>query len=749
MGELQIYKVRPWPAGIDFKDVFRVFLSPSSLLLHKLSPDDVCNIHTTEGSRYPAVAWPSSGGLEKGVMQTSKDLQKAYGLKLGTKVSINPSDAVVEDARDVVLCEISQGESVNSPSSLDEKGRVHWAWLLEYSLKMKQKIVPHQLLSVNAKGEERTFRILNINASNDLSLYHTQIIGSVNIVDDKGLGKSGEQNTLVIPTSELGGLDHQIQQLNDLVAIYSARNHSRSNMPSFFQPFQGGILLYGARGTGKTTVLQNICEARWRKVYHIDSTVIGQRAAEIEAAIKRVFSEALRLQPSVIIIDSIDTIAGRSSTTGPVLSRELEGLRNTRTIAIGATRNLSDIDQDLRSAGRFETEIELPIPDSNSRAEILKVLCDLPKNTSHATLDNIARRTHGYVGADLKKLLGYAVRTNEIHHRASRLSDGKNGGHDVRPETLLNNMKPDFEMALLKVRPTAMQEIFVEIPKVRWSDIGGQYELKRRLEQAVVWPFKVRAKRNNPRSHNNDILQYSNEMKDLGLTPKKGLLLYGPPGCSKTMTAKAAATESGLNFIAVRGAELLSMFVGESERAIREVFSKARAASPCIIFFDEFDAIGASRDSCQQGGIHTVTTLLNELDGFEELKGVFVLAATNKPEVIDPALIRAGRLSETLYVGMPDLDARKSILDMQTSSMNLADDVDTEALSDTIDGYSGAEIVAICQQARYAAFEEQITYGERKQISQKHFSIAMAKVEKSVTLEMTRRYEAWGTGRHG
>lgn len=214
------------------------------------------------------------------------------------------------------------------------------------------------------------------------------------------------------------------------------------------------------------------------------------------------------------------------------------------------------------------------------------------------------------------------------------------------------------------------------------------------------------------------------------------------------MTAKAAATESGLNFIAVRGAELLSMYVGESERAIREVFSKARAARPCIIFFDEFDAIGASRDSSHQGGIHTVTTLLNEIDGFEELKGVFVLAATNKPEVIDPALLRAGRLSETLYVGLPDLDARKAILDMQTGSTNLADDVDKTALSNMTGGYSGAEIVAICQQANYAAFEEQIRSGKPQNICQRHFNIAMAKVEKSVTLEMTRRYEAWGARRH-
>ena len=213
------------------------------------------------------------------------------------------------------------------------------------------------------------------------------------------------------------------------------------------------------------------------------------------------------------------------------------------------------------------------------------------------------------------------------------------------------------------------------------------------------------------------------------------------------MTARAVATESGLNLIAVKGAELLSMYVGESERAVREIFGKARAASPCIIFFDEIDAVGAARDKSQQGSPHTVTTLLNELDGFEELKGVFVLAATNKPETLDPALIRAGRLSETLYVGLPDLDARRDILQMQMRSMSLSNDVELMALSEACEGFSGAELVSICEQASYAAFEERIQSKEMGQISQKHFSAALAKVERSVTPEMIRKYELWGAGR--
>lgn len=236
-------------------------------------------------------------------------------------------------------------------------------------------------------------------------------------------------------------------------------------------------------------------------------------------------------------------------------------------------------------------------------------------------------------------------------------------------------------------------------------------------------------------------------MKRYGLKPGKGLLLYGPPGCSKTMHARAAATESGLNFIAINSPRLLKMYVGESERAVHEVFSRARAASPSIIFFDEIDAIGAFPDGSHSGGIHTVSSLLSELDGLEELKDVFVLAATNRPEVLDPALIRAGRLSPTLYVGLPDLEARQDILRMQTS-MNLFDDVDLLALAENTEGFTGSEIVQICQRAGYMAFEEQIKSKETLPIGQKHLNTAMGEVERSVTPEMVRRYKVWAAERH-
>lgn len=489
-----MYRVRHWPkgegTGTDDKDVFRVLLPPSSFL-HKISPEELCNIHTAEGITYPAVACPSSDPIIENIIQISKDLQDSYRLRLRDEISISRSNVLIEDANEVSLCEISPDKSEITLDSLDQIGRSHWAWKLEYKLRLTKKIVPGMLWKMNENGEKRIFKILYINSSESLVLYNSRTVRDVKVVDDIAQPRIGDEKTLVIPGFEIGGLDRQLQQLNEILALYSVKNY-RLEMPSFYQPCQCGIILYGAPGTGKSLVLQKIREAGWRKVYHIDGSVIGQRASDSETAIKEIFSNALRFQPSVIIVDCLDTIASKSTFAGQLLSRELERLNNNLSIAIGATRSLSDIDQDLRSAGRFETEIEIPIPDSNCRAEILKVLCGLPKDSSQKTLDDIAARTHGFVGGDLRKLLGNAVRTNEIRRSGSRSIDGDSNGACIKPERLLDDMKDDFEQALLKVRPTAMQEIFVEVPKVKWSEIGGQDELKSRLEQAVVWPVKVR-----------------------------------------------------------------------------------------------------------------------------------------------------------------------------------------------------------------------------------------------------------------
>ena len=501
MASSEGYKVRPWPSRTDSRDIFRIFLSRSNLVLHKLKAGDVCNIETPAGLMKPAVIWPAAEKIKEDIVQTSKALQQLYGLELGCKVLLSQNKHQIQDANDVGLCEIFEDESDVSLSPLDERGRFHWSWLLEYAVKQAGVLSPGMMLdNYECKGEKRAFKIQEINCSADSLLYRAHKGCKVNFVENSmKTAHPGDDPKceLLIPSEGVGGLDRQIKQLNDIIAMYSPSYDNTSNVPAFFQPRQGGILLYGARGTGKSTLLRKVSEAGWQKVFHIDHATIISRAVDSEAVITSIFSDALRYQPSVIIMDTLESIAnkqespsfGKGFCIGQILSRQLERLENTRTLAVGACRSLTDIYQDLRGVGRFELEVEIPIPDSISRAEILKVLSSIPKNSIQTTLDGIAMRTHGFVGADLRKLLGQAVKIRAIRDRVA--GSDHMGMNNVLPDVLLDDMKADFEGALLRVRPTAMQEVFVETPNVRWSDIGGQHGVKEELEEAVIWPIKV------------------------------------------------------------------------------------------------------------------------------------------------------------------------------------------------------------------------------------------------------------------
>ena len=449
----------------------------------------------------PAVVWPAAEKIKDDIVQTSKALQKLYGIELGCKVLLSQTKHQIQDATDVGLCEVFEDGSDISLPPLDERGRFHWSWLLEYAVEQGGMLSPGMMLdSYECKGEKRAFKVQEINFSADPLLYRAHRGCKVNIVENTMETAHPGDNLnceLLIPSEGVGGLDRPIKQLNDIVAMYSPSYDSTFNMPAFFQPRQGGILLYGARGTGKSTLLRKVSEAGWQKVFHIDHTTTTSGAVDGEAVITRIFSDALRYQPSVIIMDTLESIAnrqespsvGRAFCIGQVLSRQLERLENTRTLVIGSCRSLTDIYQDLRGVGRFELEVEIPIPDSTSRAEILKVLTGLPKNSVQSTLDGIATRTHGFVGADLRKLLGQAVKIRAIRNRVAE--PDYMGIKNVLPDVLLDDMKADFDGALLRVRPTAMQEVFVETPNVRWRDIGGQHGVKEELEEAVVWPIKV------------------------------------------------------------------------------------------------------------------------------------------------------------------------------------------------------------------------------------------------------------------
>jgi len=572
---------------------------------------------------------------------------------------------------------------------------------------------------------------------------------------------------LVLSTEGIGGLNKQIELLNRRLGRLIGEVRGRK-IPANFRR-NGGILLYGPQGTGKSLLLKRISQMGWRKVLHINRSMLPGTPTKNQAAIAGAFSDALAQQPSLVVLDNLQHIAGSqesnssSGDTAEALAVELGKLAGSRVLVVGATTSLNDVDKSLRAPGKFEYEFEIPIPDMKARVEILKAIhkeADEFVQLFDDLAENIGERTHGFVGQDLAAL----YRTAQDHAIDRTLDDEEwsvdraerdslttlvNGLH--RPsvwtigtmETTADDIAEveltmeDFEKALLEIRPTAMREVFLETPKVSWSQIGGSADVKQMLEEVIEWPLKQRK-----------------NMEDLGMSAQKGILLYGPPGCSKTLTAKAVATSSGLNFIAVKGAELLSMYVGESERAVREVFRKARAAAPSIIFFDEVDSIASERGAQGSSGLNVLTTLLNEMDGIESLNGVLVLAATNKPESLDSALLRPGRFDKMLYIGPPNEQARREILKIRTDNVPLANDVDVTEIAKQTKGFSGAEMVGICQEATEETMRRRIALDragadptdDRRRMCKKDFDLVLNKAVTQLSDDMIEHYERWRKG---
>jgi transitional endoplasmic reticulum ATPase len=454
---------------------------------------------------------------------------------------------------------------------------------------------------------------------------------------------------------------------------------------------------------------------------------------ESEERLREIFKEAEENAPSIIFIDEIDSIAPkREEVSGDVEKRIvsqlltiMDGLESRgQLVVIGATNRPNAIDPALRRPGRFDREIEIGLPDRKGRLQILHIHTRGMPLTDNVDLENIASRTHGFVGADLEALVKEAAMG-----ALRRILPEINLDEQSIPAELLDKINVtmnDFENSLREVPPSTMREVLVESPNVHWEDVGGMEETKQELKEAIEWPLKY-----------GEIFEYS------GVKPPKGIMIYGPPGTGKTLIAKAVATESEVNFISVKGPELISKWVGESERGVREVFRKARQAAPCIIFFDEIDSIvpPRGRDSGSNVTERVVSQILTELDGLDALKDVVVIAATNRPDMVDPALMRPGRIDRILYIPNPDKEAREAILEIHTRGKPLAEDVDKDKLAELMEGYSGADIAATCQAAsqtaihehlqKYVDPKEAIVHKEELQITMEHFKQAFNKVKSS------------------
>ncbi len=454
---------------------------------------------------------------------------------------------------------------------------------------------------------------------------------------------------------------------------------------------------------------------------------------EAEERIREVFKEAEKNAPSIIFFDEIDAIAPkRDEVVGEVERRvvaqilsAMDGMESRgQVIVIGATNRVNSIDEALRRPGRFDREIEIGVPSKKGRLDILRIHTRGMPLAKNVDLDYFGGITHGFVGADLESL------AKESAMKALRRYLPKiNLEEETIPSEVLESMevkREDFLEALKDVQPSALREVAIEVPNVKWSDIGGLLDVKNELKQAVEWPLK------NPES-----------FQKMGIRPPRGILLYGPPGCGKTAIAKAIATESEANFISIKGPQLLSLWVGESEKGIRKVFQRARQVSPVVIFFDEIDSIAMRRGMSADSGVteRMVNQLLTELDGVEELKGVVFIAATNRPDLIDPALLRPGRIDKIVRVAAPDLESRKAIFSIHAKNVPLARNVSIDDLASKTEGYSGADIEGLIREAALISLEE--SHFKPSEVKLLHFEAAMKKVTPSISKETSDAYEAF------
>ncbi len=535
-----------------------------------------------------------------------------------------------------------------------------------------------------------------------------------------------------ITYEDIGGLDKEIQRVREMVEL-PLRHPELFDQLGIEPP--KGVLLHGAPGTGKTLTAKavaNESDAHFQSI--AGPEIMSKFYGESEKKLRNIFEEAEKNAPSIIFIDELDAIASkREEVTGDVEKRVvsqllslLDGLESRgKIIVIAATNRVDAVDPALRRPGRFDREIEIGVPDRDGRKEIMQIHTRGMPLGENIDLDELSDNTHGYVGADLASL----AREAAMNALREILPEIKLEDKRIPSETLekLEVDRENFRSARQQVEPSAMREVLVQVPDTTWKDIGGLEETKQQLKEAVEWPLK------RPEA-----------FEKVGIEAPHGILLHGPPGTGKTMLARAVATESDSNFISVKGPELLSKWVGESEKAVRETFKKARQAAPTVIFFDEIDAMvpkRGRRDAGSQVGERVISQLLTEIDGLEDLENVIVIGATNRPDLVDPALLRPGRFDRVMMVSAPDKEARKEIFKIHTRETPLADDVDLESLAAKTEGYSGADIAAVCKEAGMLALRKDI---ETDTVEKSHFEKALKSVGPSITDDIIDTYQEFG-----
>nr|MDO8077129.1 CDC48 family AAA ATPase [Candidatus Freyarchaeota archaeon] len=661
-----------------------------------------------------AIAWPAYPEDEgKGLVRMDGYLRRNANVSLGDKVSIKKANE--KQAKSVILAPTSVRFPVED----------------RFERFVKSKLVGHPV----TQGD--TIHITVLSRAILFVVVKTNPKGIVIVKPQTTLHISEKPLTEIsigipqVTYEDIGGLHEEIQKVREMIEL--PLKHPELFKRLGIEPPKG-VLLHGPPGCGKTLIAKAVANESEAHFISINGPeIMSKFYGESEKKLREVFKEAEENAPSIIFLDELDSIAPkREEVTGEVERRVvaqllalMDGLKGRgRVIVIGATNRVNALDPALRRPGRFDREIEISVPDKQGRIEVLQIHMRGMPIADNVDIQQLAQTSHGFVGADLEALCREAA-MKALRRYLPKIDLEE----ETIPTQILENMEvtqEDFINALKEIQPSAIREVLIEIPSVHWDEIGGLEEVKQQLREAVEWPLK------NPEAFTR-----------MGVEPPKGVLLYGPPGCGKTLLARAVATESEANFISVKGPELLSKWVGESEKAVREVFRKARTASPSIIFFDEFDALAPRRGSGagdSQVTERVISSLLTEIDGLEALHDVVVMAATNRPDILDPALLRPGRFDRLILVPAPDDAARLKIFELYTRGrgMPLADDVDIERLTRETKGYVGADIEAVCREAAILALREDVN---AEKVYMRHFEEAIKKVHPTVTPEMIRWYE--------
>ncbi|KAJ2337445.1 AAA+-type ATPase [Coemansia sp. RSA 2681] len=723
----------------------RALIGIAQMQRHGLTAGDLVRIYLADGSSSAVAfgtAWPSFLDGEDEIQLAAVALLNCQA-KLGDRL-------VVERVAGPQPVALSVAVSFTAPFASADFTAIH----AKEVLVDVGYVRPGLLVDIGINGTKRRMRVGAIElAAVSVSQEHSRAeIASISQECTHAASISRERTKVVVVVDEapaeqksptgygaIGGLDKEVSEVRRLVEASLREPHLFGEYG--LQPPRG-VLLFGPPGTGKTLIARAVAAESRAHVLVINGAEIANKFyGETEARLRAIFDSARRHSPSVVFIDEIDALCPRrdSSDGGEAEKRIVATLLTLMdgvadrpgdgVVVIGATNRPNAIDPALRRPGRFDREVEVPVPSPAARLQILRTkLAATPNSLTADHVAQVAAATHGFVGADLEALVREAaVAGVKRYGEAKRRGGCANGaGNDAGGEIKLADLRiehADVLAALRRVRPSSMREVALEIPDVRWSDVGGQHATKQLLRESVEWP-----------------LRHPDAFRRMGIRPPKGVLLYGPPGCSKTLTAKALATEAGLNFIAVRGPELFSKWVGESEKAVREVFRKARAAAPAIVFFDEIDALTVKRGAAGDGtsvADRVLSQLLTELDGIEPLVNVTVVAATNRPDVIDAGILRPDRIDRLIYVGPPDAPTRAEIFRIQLRRIACAHAVSPDALALQTDGFSGAEVVALCQDAAIEAMTED---PDAQCVEPRHFARCLAGFKRRITPEMIQFY---------